>query len=290
MKKYNNPRYYGSDAGHKGIMVAGFSDWVEDSDIGAGTIEYIGQQCGAKLIAEIENHDYYINSLPGNSELAIDSRATTTIADGLIQSYDQPINKFYYAPKADIVLFCGHEPQINWREYSRSFFDIIDKFRIKHIYNIAGRTGLTPHSRQPHISAYVSDKCLLEKIIKANIKLSNYTGTASINTYLTRGAKARDVYMTNLTVDIPPYIEGRNPKSIEAVIRCLRILTGIKIELKKLHSLIDELDAKLDVAVQDHEELNAQVKALEEYYDTNMFENDMGDLKTWLVEKGITLD
>jgi proteasome assembly chaperone (PAC2) family protein len=88
----------------------------------------------------------------------------------------------------------------------------------------------------------------------------------------------------------PAYVQGDNPKCIEAVTRRLAGILGLQIELDDLRNVSDEFEKKLSEVVQEQPELAGNIRKLEEDYDNEIFDNEMGDLKKWLQQQGIRLD
>jgi len=62
------------------------------------------------------------------------------------------------------------------------------------------------------------------------------------------------------------------------------------MELDDLRDISDEFEKKLSEVVQDQPELAGNIRKLEEDYDNEIFNNEMGDLKQWLEQQGIRLD
>jgi proteasome assembly chaperone (PAC2) family protein len=85
-------------------------------------------------------------------------------------------------------------------------------------------------------------------------------------------------------------VQGNNPKCVEAVIRRLAGILELQIELDDLRKISDEFEKRLSDIVQDQPELAGNVSKLEEDYDNEIFNSEMGDLKKWLEQKGIRLD
>jgi proteasome assembly chaperone (PAC2) family protein len=96
--------------------------------------------------------------------------------------------------------------------------------------------------------------------------------------------------MVNLVATIPAYVQGKNPKCIEAVTRRLAGMLDLEIDLDDLGAISDEFEKKLNDVVQEQPELEANIRKLEEDYDNEIFNNEMGDLKKWLEQQGIRTD
>jgi hypothetical protein len=89
---------------------------------------------------------------------------------------------------------------------------------------------------------------------------------------------------------VPAYIQGGNPKCIDVVVRRLLGMLGIEIHLDDLRATADEFERRLTEVVSEQAELAESVTKLEQDYDNEVFDSEMGDLRQWLHQKGIRLD
>ncbi len=150
--------------------------------------------------------------------------------------------------------------------------------------------SLVPHTREPRIFCSVSNAKLKESLQHYGVKFTNYEGPASIVTYLTANCHKEGLSMASLVATIPAYVQGNNPKCVEAVTRRLAGILGLQIELDGLRDISDEFEKKLTDVVQDQPELASSIGKLEEDYDNEIFDSEMGDLKKWLQQQGVRLD
>ena len=72
--------------------------------------------------------------------------------------------------------------------------------------------------------------------------------------------------------------------------RRLAGILGLKINIDDLDEMSNDFERKLGDLVQDHPELAASIQRLEEDYDNEIFDSEMGDLKDWLEQQGIRVD
>jgi len=96
--------------------------------------------------------------------------------------------------------------------------------------------------------------------------------------------------MVSLVATIPAYVQGSNPKCIEAVTRRLVGMLEIQMEFGDMRTVSDEFEKKLSDIVQEQPELASNIQKLEEDYDNEIFDSEMGDLKKWLQQQGIRVD
>jgi proteasome assembly chaperone (PAC2) family protein len=271
-------------------MLLGFSGWMNGGKVSTGTVKGIIEKLGAKKFAEIKAEGFYIYSFPGSMEIASLFRPHTKITDGLIESYEVPINTFYCNEENNLLLFLGKEPNQHWEEFADCIFSLCLEFGVRMIYFIGSVAGLVPHTREPRMLCSVSDAKLKEIFERYGVKFANYEGPASFVTYLTANCKQHGLSMASLVATIPAYVQGNNPKCVEAVTRRLAGILGLQIELDDMRDVSDEFEKKLTEVVQDQPELAANISKLEEDYDNEIFDSEMGDLKNWLEQQGIRLD
>ena len=275
---------------NKPRLLLGLSGWMDGGEVSTGTVECLVEKLGARKFAEINPKGFYLYSFPGSMEITALFRPHTKINEGLIESLSSPTNKFFYSQRNNLILFTGREPNLNWEEYGECIFSLCAEFGVEMIYFIGSVAGLVPHTREPRLFCSVSHPELKETFQHYGVKFANYEGPASIITYLTAGSRMHNVKMISLVATIPAYVQGNNPKCIEAVTRRLSGMLELDVDLGDLTAISDEFEKKLGDVVQEQPELESNIHKLEEDYDSEIFNNEMVELKDWLEQKGIRVD
>jgi proteasome assembly chaperone (PAC2) family protein len=284
LKIYKRPNF-----NHPRLLM-GFYGWMDGGDVSTGTIQCLIDKLDAEKLAEIDPNGFYIYNFPGSMEITALFRPHAKIEDGEILSYKTPSNEFFYSERDNLILFIGKEPNLRWEEFSDCIFSLCEDFGAEMIYFIGSVAGLVPHTREPRLFCSVSASGLKEKFQHYGVSFSNYEGPASIVTHLTARCAQRGVNMVSLVATIPAYVQGNNPKCIIAVTRRLVGMLDLEIDLSDLQLISDEFERKLSEAVQEQPELANNISKLEEDYDNEIFNNEMGELKHWLEQQGIRVD
>ena len=271
-------------------LILGFSGWMDGGEVSTGTVKCLIDKLGAQKFAEIDPKGFYIYSFPGSMEITALFRPHTQIKNGVIESYEIPSNTFLCSEKDNLIIFLGKEPNLNWEEFSECIFSVCSEFGVEMIYFIGSVAGLVPHTREPRLFCSVSESRLRETFQHYGVKFTNYEGPASIVTYLTANCSKQDIKMVSLVAAIPAYVQGSNPKCIVAVTRRIAGMLELEIDFDDLTTMSDEFEKKLDDVVQEQPELESNIHKLEEDYDNEIFNNEMGDLKNWLEQQGIRVD
>jgi proteasome assembly chaperone (PAC2) family protein len=270
-------------------LLLGLSGWMDGGDVSTGTIKVLAERLSAKRFAEIEPEGFYIYNFPGAMEVAALFRPHCRITKGVIREFEFPQNAFSSVEGQDLILFSGKEPNLAWEDFSDCAFELCRKFNVKAIYFIGSVAGLVPHTRDPRLFCSVSDASLKPRFEHLGLKFSDYEGPASIITYLTSTAREQDIEMISIVATVPAYVQGANPKCIEAVARRMAGMLGVHVDLDDLRAAADDFEKKLTEVVQEQPELAENITKLEQDYDNEIF-SEMGELKTWLHQRGIRLD
>lgn len=284
MKIYDRPQLY------EPRMVIGFTGWMDGGEVSTGTVEGLIKRLGGRLIGEIDGDSFYISNFPGSMEVSAIFRPQVELRDGLIAEYREPSNLFYADEVNHLIFLVGKEPNLKWRQYTQCVFEVVEQFGVGQIYFVGSFAGLAPHSRQPKLTCSVSQANLREKLAEYHFKFSNYEGPASITTYMLQVARQKGVKMMNLVAEIPAYVQGRNPRCIETMTRHLAGLLKLDLNLDDMRLISDEFERRLNEVIQQRDDLAEHITKLEENYDKELFDNEMGDLKDWLQERGVRLD
>ncbi|MHC4122983.1 MAG: PAC2 family protein [Planctomycetota bacterium] len=277
--KFNNPR-----------LLLGFSGWMDGGGVSTGIVRYFINKLNADKLASIDSEEFYIYSFPGSMELAVLFRPHIKIEDGLIKSFAPAENMFFYDEQSELILFLAKEPNLKWQEFANCIFDLCSEFGVKVIYFIGSVAGLVPHTREPRILCSTSDKKVTETLKHYGIKPASYEGPGSFISYMTLVANSRGLDMASLVTAIPAYVQGDNPKCIEAVTRRIAGILELEMNFDDLTVASGEFEKKLNELVKNHPELAENIRKLEEDYDNEIFDNEMGDLKEWLQQRGIRVD
>ena len=76
--------------------------------------------------------------------------------------------------------------------------------------------------------------------------------------------------MISLVAEIPGYLQGLNPLSIEAVTRRLARILNVPLDLADLRTASNEWEVQVTEAVEKDEDLAGTVRKLEEQYDNEL--------------------
>jgi hypothetical protein len=273
-----------------GRLVLALSGWMDGGDVSTGTLQWLISALDAPRVATITGEGYYIHHFPGSMEMSTLFRPHCRIEDGIITKYRPLASRLYASPENDLLLFSGKEPHLHWGAFAEHLFDYLRQVGVEAIFFVGSFAGTVPHTREPRIWSSVSDAAMKHVLEPLGVRFSDYEGPASFATYLTTQAARYGMMMASLVAEIPAYIDGPNPKSIETMARTLIALLDLPIDLEPLRAATDIWDKRVSDVLAEEHDLRAHIGKLEADYDSDVFDTQMGDLKEWLQQRGVRVD
>jgi proteasome assembly chaperone (PAC2) family protein len=257
-----------------GTLVLAFGGWMDGGDVSTGTVQQFIDSTAAEHIATIDPEPFYIYNFPGTMEISALFRPHISIADGIIESLHLPENQFYVHEPAQLIFFIGKEPNLLWRTFGDCLFRLAAEVGVTRILFVGSFGGTVPHTREPRLFVTCSHPKLLGEMEAYGVRRSGYSGPGSFTSYLMTRADAEGLAMTSLVAEIPGYLNGTNPLSIEAVTRRLGKILNLKVDLDRLRVASTAWELHVSRAIDEDQELAQQVRQLEQEYDNELLRQD----------------
>ena len=185
-------------------MIAGWHQWADAGSISSALPRYLIDLTGARRIAEIQPHSFYLFQIPGTHGFL---RPEVRLEDGFRKSMSSNTNEFYYTgdDKRGLVIFLGHEPHMNGERYAEAFLGVVKSLGVKRVVVVGGVYGSIPYDRDRAVSCVYSLPGMKEELESYAVTFSNYEGGVSIGTYMAHHAEAAGVPLVSLYAFVPAY-------------------------------------------------------------------------------------
>ncbi|MEN6458746.1 MAG: PAC2 family protein [Thermoguttaceae bacterium] len=254
-------------------LVLSFTGWMDGGNVSTGTVQNLVHVLQATQIAEIDPDPFYIYNVPGPMEVAELFRPPGAIEEGLVTELDMPSNIFYCHAPGNLLLFIGKEPHLRWRIFGECILKLARQWGVRRIVFVGSFGGPVPHTRLPRLYVSCSNAHLLPEMDEYGVRRSGYQGPSSFATYLMTQVASDGIDMISMTAEVPGYLQGSNPASIEAVTRRLTKLLGVHLDLAPLRTACTAWELRVSQVVEQSEELAETVRKLEEAYDNELLRN-----------------
>jgi proteasome assembly chaperone (PAC2) family protein len=205
-------------------------------------------------------------------ELASLLRPHVRYDDGVVESFEMHENEIFADVANKLVFFVGREPNMRWEQFGECVFDIARRAGVSRIIFMGSFGGAVPHTREPRMYGSVSDKALRPMLKHFGLRATEYEGPASFSTYLLTRAPTYGIEMLSIAAEIPGYLEGSNPLSIEAVARRIGNVLNLPVDLDELRKQSTEWEAQVSDAVAKDKGLAKTIRRLENEYDNDLVE------------------
>jgi proteasome assembly chaperone (PAC2) family protein len=258
----------------KATLVLAFTGWMDGGDVSTGTVQRLVDLLGARSFATIDPESFYLFHFPGSMELSALLRPHVKIKDGRVVALDMPGNTFYAHEPANLALFLGKEPNLRWRAFGDAVLELARQVHVRRILFVGSFGGSVPHTREPRLYVTASSDELLAEMEQYALRRTGYEGPGSFTSYLLTRAPEAGLEVASLVAEIPGYLQGRNPMSIEAVTRRLAKLLQLPLDLQALRAESTEWEMEVSKAVEKDKKLMRVLRELEEAYDTDLLQRD----------------
>jgi proteasome assembly chaperone (PAC2) family protein len=248
-------------------MLLALTGWMDGGLVSTGTIKGLMGERKVIEVGRIHPDRFYIYNFPGSMEVAALFRPEVRYVDGLVREFELPANTIHADPSDNLVFFTGKEPNLLWQEFADCIFDVAKELKVRRIIFMGSFGGAVPHTREPRMFASVSHEHLKPLLEQNGFRFSDYHGPSSFATLLLSQCARHQIEMMSLVAEIPGYLDGPNPMSIETVMRRLSRILGLPVELDALRRASDEWEVRVTQAVEKDPELAETVKKLEQQYD-----------------------
>jgi hypothetical protein len=260
----NMPRL--SDA----TMLLALTGWMDGGLVSTGTVRHVMQGRDLTAVGRIEPGGFYIDQFPGDMSVSAIFRPEVKHEGGLVTRFEMTTNEFTADPRTNLAFFLGKEPHINWPDFAEYIFEVCEQLGVKRIIFMGSFGGSVPHTREPRLYGSVSHRALLPLLERHGIRPSDYEGPGSFASYLCHLAPRQGLEMLSIVAEIPGYLQGANPMSIEAVARRLSRILELPFDHAKLREASTAWELQVTDAINNNEELAATVRKLEEQYDNEL--------------------
>ena len=260
-----------------GTLVLAFTGWMDGGDVSTGTVERLVHLLDAESFAEIDPESFYIYNFPGSMEITALFRPHTKVVEGLVSRVEMPRNTFYAHTPAKLVLCVGKKPNLRWRTFGECIIHLAHTVGLRRILFVGSFGGTVPHTREPRLFYTCSHKRLLAEMEQYGLRRSDYEGPGSFTNYLMTQAGSAQLEMVSLVAEIPGYLQGTNPMSIEAVTRRLAKMLQLPLDLASLRTASTQWELEVSSVVEQDDELAQKVRELEVQYDNELLDLHAGE-------------
>jgi len=244
-------------------VIAAFSGWNDAGQSATTSVRYLIDTWKAQSFAHLDPEDYYSFT---------DTRPTIRIVNGTERELAWPKNEFYAfgggpsSPAA--VLMLGVEPNLKWRSYCGEIVRLARSLGARRLVTLGSLVTDAVHTRPVPLTGFSTDDSVQSKLASRNIGRSSYEGPTGVVGALHDAARRAEIPTASVWAATPYYLGSTpNPKTAFGLLDALDEALELHLNLSELRVVAEEFERQVSLAVRDNDEIQHQIRALEERYD-----------------------
>ncbi len=255
---------------NNGTMLLALAGWMDGGLVSTGTVRSLMDGRTLAEIGRIDSDPFYIYNFPGSMEVAAVFRPHVKHEEGFITELQVPENIFHCDAENNLVFFLGQEPNLKWQAFADAIFELAKTVGVTRILFIGSFGGTVPHTRDSRLFGSVSHRHLRDRLREHNVRLSDYEGPSGFSTLMLAQSPGHGIEMMSLVAEIPGYLQGLNPLSIEAITRRLSALLNLPVDFARMRAASNDWEQQVSEYIERDKKLAATVRRLEEQYDNEL--------------------
>jgi proteasome assembly chaperone (PAC2) family protein len=142
--------------------------------------------------------------------------------------------------------------------------DLAGRLGVSQMIALGGTYDAVSHRGQVSLSGHATSPELKDALAEFGITASSYEGPSSVQSALLEACREKDILAASLWGHAPHYVRAApNPKVSHAMLRVLKTLLGVELDLSELEIAGEALESKVDAAMLENPELRDYVEQLD---------------------------
>ncbi|HEX4903056.1 MAG TPA: PAC2 family protein [Acidimicrobiales bacterium] len=252
------------------VVVAAFEGWNDAGDAASSAVRWFVDRWDASPFADIDPEVFFdFTSTRPEVRIEEDTRVI-----------DWPSNEFSSATLPgsgrDLVLLQGVEPQLRWRTFADLVIEVARTSDASMVVTLGALLAEVPHSRPVNVSGTAYDDGVVTRL---GLAPSQYQGPTGIVGVLHDRCRTAGLESASLWATVPTYVPGApSPKATLALVEKTAELLGEGVLTTDLEIAASSYERQINALVDDDEETQAYVAALEQRHDEEADRTPTGDL------------
>ena len=252
------------------VVVVAFEGWNDAGDAASSAVRWFADRWDATTFADIDPEVFFdFTSTRPEVRIEDDHRVI-----------DWPTNEFSATTLPgsgrDLVLLHGVEPQLRWRTFADLVIEVAQSLDASMVVTLGALLAEVPHSRPVNVVGTAYDEGVVTRL---GLAPSQYEGPTGIVGVLHNRCRTADLESASLWATVPTYVPGApSPKATLALVEKTAELLGEGVITTDLEIAAASYERQINELVDDDEETQAYVAALEQRHDEQLRQGEPSEL------------
>ncbi len=239
------------------LLVTAIVGWVDAGEAGVRAAAALGTQLdGARAFAR-----YPLDDLVDLQQ----TRPTVSLVDGQRRIAWPTIELLAGKAGRDVVCCVGPEPSLRWPTVTRELVDLARRLDVELAVGLGGMPAVVSHRQPVPVLATATNADLARE---AGVMRADYQGPTGLQTALQVALGHAGIPALGLWAQVPHYVSATpSPPAVRALLRRLRELTDVAVDVSALDAQVDEYVARVEEGLAERPDVAELVTAIEEQGD-----------------------
>lgn len=252
------------------MVVVAFEGWNDAGDAASSAVRWFADRWDATPFADIDPEEFF-DFTSTRPEVRI---------EGEQRAIDWPSNEFSATTlpgsERDVVLLQGVEPQLRWRTFADLIIEVARSFDASMVVTLGALLAEVPHSRPVNVVGTAYDEGVVTRL---GLAPSRYEGPTGIVGVLHDRCRTEGLESASLWATVPTYVPGApSPKATLALVEKTAELLDERVITTDLEIAAASYERQINELVDDDEETQAYVAALEQRHDEQLRHGEPSEL------------
>lgn len=243
------------------VLVAGFLGWNDAGQAATAAVRWLARHLEGERIASIRPDAFHVFS-------EIESRPVVRHRgdERVIRwpSHDLFAIRGDKTWTSDILAFVAREPELRWRTYCDVLLSLARDLGVERLIVLGAFLAAVPHTRAVPVTGYATDPTMAATLTTIDALSTTYEGDAGAVSVLVDAAQRAGFAAASLWAAVPYYLPTTaNPKAALALLRGVRDLADIPLDLTRLEDAAAFFETQVSDAVRSKSEMTEHVQELE---------------------------
>jgi proteasome assembly chaperone (PAC2) family protein len=243
------------------VLVAGFQGWNDGGQAATAGVRWLARHLDGERFAGVRPDDFHVFT-------EMESRPIAR-RHGNQRVIRWPRHDFFAIRRKpgwrrDLVALVAREPNLRWRTYCDEVMETARQAGVRQVVTLGAFLAAVPHTRPVPVVGYSWDDDLSATLSSMGTLSTTYEGPTGIVSVLADAARSSGLHAASLWAAVPHYLPTTaNPKAALALLRALRDLVDLPLDLARLEDAAAFFEAQVSEAVRAKDEVAEHVHELE---------------------------
>ncbi len=244
------------------VLVAAFAGWNDGGQAATAAVRWLARNLDAERVGRIDPESFHVFTEDGSrphirrrpgGETVLRWPAHDLFAVRTEQSWSQ-----------DLLVLVAREPDRRWRAYCEALLGAANAAGARQVITLGAFLAPVPHTRAVPLSGFSGSSELSDRLRALGVRPTAYEGPTGIVSALMERAGEAGLVTASLWAAVPHYLPTTaNPKAALALLRTVRELTSLPLDLHRLEEAASFFESQVSEAVAAKEEVGEYIRRLE---------------------------